>query len=76
MIREMVYMRLSVKICLLIGILLPIAATYCHVYEERSIGLLPVINYPLRLYTMPLLVVGFLLIFSGIVLHKVSSETR
>ncbi len=69
-------MKLSVKICLLFGIVLPVVAAYSYFYESSSTGLLPVITYPLRPYALPLLVAGLLLLFLGIVIHKFSSEAK
>ena len=69
-------MKLSVKICLLFGISLPVVAAYFYFYEASSMGLLPVITYPLRPYALPLLVAGLLLLFSGIMLHRFSREAK
>lgn len=69
-------MRLRIKICLLLGILTPIIATYCYIYEESSMGLLPVINYPLRLYTLPLLILGITSLVLGIALYKFYSGAK
>jgi len=69
-------MKWFVKICLLLGIILPVVAAYSYLYESSSTGLLPVITYPLRPYALPLLVAGLVLLFLGIVIHRFSSEAE
>ena len=67
-------MRSAVKITLLIGSILPVIAAYCYIYDASSQTYLPVINYPLRSYALPLLVVGALFLLTAGVLHKTSRE--
>ena len=67
-------MKSAVKITLLIGSFLPVIAAYCYIYEESSQNYLPVINYPLRSYALPLLVIGALFLLTAGVLHKASRE--
>jgi hypothetical protein len=67
-------MKFAVKITLLIGSILPVIAAYCYIYEASSQVDLPVINYPLRSYAIPLLVVGALFLLTAGVLHKASRE--
>ena len=53
--------------CLLLGIALLAIAAYAHLYETRSTGLLPYIDYPLRPYSLPLLILGVAFLTSGLV---------
>jgi hypothetical protein len=50
-------------------------AAYCYIYEASSYNYLPVINYPLRSYTIPLLAVGAFFLLTAGVLQKISRET-
>jgi hypothetical protein len=61
-------MKRVVQGCLLLGIALLVIAAYSHLYETRSTGLLPYIDYPLRPYVLPLLILGVAFIISGLVL--------
>ena len=74
--REVAEMKFSIKMCLLFGMILPAVAAYCYLYEAKSMGLLPVINYPLRPFAFPLFVAGFLFLFSSLVLYRFSSEAK
>ena len=76
MAREVAEMKLSIKMCLFTGMILPAVGVYCYLYEAKSMGLLPVINYPLRPLAFPLFVAGFLLLFSSLVLYRFSSEAK
>ncbi len=67
-------MKSTVKIALLIGLIAPVIAAYCYIYEASSSNYLPVINYPLRPYAIPLLAVGALFLLVAVVLHKTSRE--
>ncbi len=69
-------MKLFVKIGLLLGTTLLVVAAYFYFYESSSTGLLPVITYPLRPYALSLLAAGLVLLFSGIVIHRFSSEDK
>lgn len=72
----MVKMRRFVKVCFLLSGGFLVVAVFSYFYEAAYIDRLPVINYPLRPYTMPFLILGFLFLFSGIVLHKFLSEDK
>ena len=61
-------MKRTVQVCILLGIGLLAAAAYSHLYETKSTGMLPYIDYPLRPYTLPLFVLGIISLVSGIVL--------
>lgn len=69
-------MRWYVKVCLLLSGVFLVVAVFSYFYEASSLGLLPVINYPLRPYTMPLSILGLVFLFSSIALYKFSSEGR
>jgi len=69
-------MRRSVEVCFLLSGLFLLVSALSHFYMARYAGLLPVINYPLRPYTMPLMILGFLFLLSGITLHKFFSESK
>jgi len=58
-----------VYVSALIGITLLVAAAYFYIYETRSTGLLPYIDYPLRPYALPVLVLGFALLILGVVVQ-------
>jgi hypothetical protein len=64
-------MKWYVKVCLLLSGIFLVFAVFSYFYEASSMGFLQIINYPLRSYTMPLSIVGFLFLFSSIVLHKI-----
>jgi len=72
----LVKMRRSVEVCFLLSGLFLLVSAFSHFYMARSVGLLPVINYSLRPYTVPLMILGFLFLFSGITLHKFFSESK
>ena len=61
-------MKRMVQVCILLGIGLLVVAAYSHLYETSSTGMLPYIDYPLRPYTLPLLILGMISFVSGIVL--------
>jgi len=67
-------MKSAVKLALLIGIIAPVIAAYCYIYAASSHNYLPVINYPLRSYATPLLVIGVFFLLTAGVLHKTSRE--
>ena len=69
-------MKLFAKIGLLLGMTLLVVAAYSYFYESNSTGLLPVMTYPLRSYALPLVAAGIVLLFSGIVIHRFSSEDK
>ncbi len=61
-------MKRIVQVCILLGIGLLVVAAYSHLYETSSTGVLPYIDYPLRPYTLPLLILGMIFLVSAIVL--------
>ena len=64
-----VEIRSLAKVCLVIAAVFSIAGIFSHFYEVRSVGLLPVIDCPLRPYTLPFLGVGFFFAALGIALY-------
>jgi hypothetical protein len=61
-------MKRAGQVCILLGIGLLVVAAYSHLYETSSTGMLPYIDYPLRAYTLPLLILGMISFASGIAL--------
>jgi hypothetical protein len=61
-------MKRAGQVCILLGIGLLAIAAYSHLYETSSTGMLPYIDYPLRPYTLPLLILGIIALVSGTVL--------
>jgi hypothetical protein len=72
----MVKIRLSIKVCLLLSGISLVAAMFSYFYEASSMGLLPVINYPLRVYTIPLSIFGLFFLFSSLALYRFSREEK
>jgi len=68
-------MKQAVQVCILLGMALLVIGIYSHLYETSSTGLLPYIDYPLRPYAMPLLILGIISLVSGIVL-KLHGEAK
>jgi len=62
-------MKRNVTVCLILSAVFLVTALFSHFYEERMMGLLPVINYPLRPYAAPLAVVGVVLGALGVFLQ-------
>jgi hypothetical protein len=63
-------MKRSAVVCIVLSVIFIALALFSYFYESRSTGLLPVITYPLRDYTIPLAIVGAILAFCGIFLQK------
>ncbi len=63
---------MNIKIVILfaiIGLIFCSASIYCYSYESRYTGLLPLISYPLRKYTLPLAVVGVGFLVASLILY-------
>ena len=71
-----VEMKRSVKLCILLSIVLFVISAYSHLYEASSMGSLPVINYPFRPYTVPILILGLFSLFLAIALHVFSVKGK
>ncbi|MFX0061507.1 MAG: hypothetical protein ACFFC7_04915 [Candidatus Hermodarchaeota archaeon] len=50
------------------------SALFAYLYESRYTGMLPVISYPLRVYTLPLILIGFVLLVLGLVVRIYSMK--
>ena len=62
-------MKRSAVICLVLGAVFLVTAIFSHFYMTTSTGLLPVISYPLRPYTIPFASTGAVLAALGIYLQ-------
>lgn len=62
-------MKRKTIVCIVLSAAFLVTALFSHFYEARSMGLLPVINYPLRPYTLPLSIVGMVFAVLGIFLQ-------
>lgn len=63
-------MKRSVIICIVLAVIFVALALFSYFYELRSTGLLPVITYPLRPYTIPFAIAGAVLASCGIYIQK------
>jgi hypothetical protein len=63
-------MKRSVLICIVLSVIFVAVALFSYFYESRSTGLLPVITYPLRDYTVVFAIIGAVLASSGIFIQK------
>ncbi len=59
-------MKRSAVICIILAVTFVALAMFSYFYESRSTGLLPVITYPLRPYTIPFVIIGAILASCGI----------
>jgi hypothetical protein len=64
-------MKCYVKVRLLLSGIFLVFAMFSYFHEASSMGFLQIMNYPLRPYTVPLSILGFLFRFSSIVVHKI-----
>jgi hypothetical protein len=63
-------MKKSAVVCIVLAIIFVALTLFSYFYESRSTGLLPVITYPLRPYTIPFAITGAILTSCGIFIHK------
>jgi hypothetical protein len=63
-------MKRSAVICIVLAVIFVALALFSYFYESRSTGLLPVITYPMRPYTIPFAITGAILACCGIFIHK------
>jgi hypothetical protein len=63
-------MKRSAVICIVFSVILVALALFSYFYESMSTGLLPVITYPLRPYTIPFAIIGAVLASCGIFIQK------
>jgi hypothetical protein len=59
-------MKRSAVVCIVLAVIAVALALFSYFYASRSTGLLPVITYPLRDYTVPFAIVGAVLTFCGV----------
>jgi hypothetical protein len=67
-------MERKALMCVILSIVFAALAVFSHFYGSRSTGLLPVITYPLRPYTVTFAIAGAVLASCGIFTQK--SKTR
>jgi hypothetical protein len=65
-----VRMKRGTVVCIVLSAIFVALALFSYFYESRSTGLLPVITYPLRTYTIPFAIVGAVLASCGIFIQK------
>jgi ABC-type thiamin/hydroxymethylpyrimidine transport system permease subunit len=63
-------MKRSVLICIVLSVIFVAVALFSYFYELQSTGLLPVITYPLRDYTVVFAIIGAVLASCGIFIQK------
>jgi hypothetical protein len=63
-------MKRSALICIVLSVIFVAVALFSYFYESRSTGLLPVITYPLRDYTVVFAIIGAVLASCGIFIQK------
>jgi hypothetical protein len=67
-------MRRGAVVFIVLSVIFIALALFSYFYESRSTGLLPVITYPLRAYTIPLAIAGAILASCGIFIQKRKRE--
>ena len=63
-------MKRSALVCVVIAVVFLAVALFSYFYESGSTGLLPVITYPLRDYTVMFAVIGAVIASCGIFFQK------
>jgi len=63
-------MRRSAVVCIVLAVIFVAVALFSYFYESRSTGLLPVITYPLRVYTIPFAIISVILASCGVFIQK------
>jgi len=63
-------MKRGAVVCIVLSAIFVALALFSYFYASRSTGLLPVITYPLRDYTIPFAIVGAVLASCGIFIQK------
>jgi predicted small secreted protein len=59
-------MKRSALVCIVLSVIFVALALFSYFYESRSTGLLPVITYPLRDYTIAFAIISAVLASCGI----------
>jgi len=63
-------MKRSALACIVLSVIFLAVALFSYFYESRSTGLLPVITYPLRDYTVAFAIICVVLASCGIFIQK------
>lgn len=63
-------MKRNAVVYIVLSVIFVALALFSYFYESRSTGLLPVITYPLRAYTIPLAIISAILASCGIFIQK------
>jgi hypothetical protein len=63
-------MKRSAVVCIVLSVIFVALALFSYFYESRSTGLLPVITYPLRPYTIPFAIASAVLVSCGVFIQK------
>lgn len=63
-------MQRSALVCIVLAVVFLAVALFSYFYESRSTGLLPVITYPLRDYTVIFAILSAVLASCGIFIQK------
>lgn len=63
-------MKRSTLFCVVLAVVFLAVALFSYFCESRSTGLLPVITYPLRDYTVVFAIIGAVLVSCGIFIQK------
>jgi hypothetical protein len=63
-------MKTGAVVCIVLSVIFVALALFSYFYESRSTGLLPVITYPLRAYTIPFVITSVVLASCGGFIQK------
>jgi hypothetical protein len=63
-------MKRSAVVCIILSVIFLALALFSYFYESRSTGLLPVITYPLRDYSIPFAIISAVLASCGAFIQK------
>jgi hypothetical protein len=63
-------MKKGAVVCIVLAVIFVALALFSYFYESRSTGLLPVITYPLRAYTIPFAITGAVLASCAVFIQK------
>ena len=63
-------MKRGAVVCIVLSGIFLAVALFSYFYASRSTGLLPVITYPLRAYTIPFAIISAILASCGIFIQK------
>jgi hypothetical protein len=63
-------MKRSTVVCVVLSAIFVAVALFSYFYESRSTGLLPVITYPLRAFTIPFAIISAVLASCGVFIQR------